>query len=147
MRKALAVALALGLLVGALIGPAEAGKKKKKKKPAPYTLEVPYDKPAIGVLGAGVSFGGPVIASNATNVYLTVEIIDDLSPVGYGEFSWDTNGDGINDTGVTVCGETEEPVEVPANLSMTGFMWAVPGPDCAGASTSGLVKATFSATP
>lgn len=31
MRKAISVALALGLLVGAFIGPAEAGKKKKKK--------------------------------------------------------------------------------------------------------------------
>lgn len=147
MKRAIAVALALGLLGGALVGPAEAGKKKKKKTPPPYTLEVAYDQPAIGVLGAGISFGGPTIASNTTNVYMSVEIIDDVSPTAYAEFSWDTDGDGINDTGVTVCGKTDEPVEVPANQSMTGFMWAIPGPDCAGSSTSGIVKATFSAKP
>ena len=147
MKRAIAVALALGLLAGAFAGTAEAGKKKKKKTPKPYTLEVAYDQPAIGVLGAGVSFGGPSIASNATNVYLSVEIIDDNSPVGYGEFSWDTDGDDINDTGVTVCGKTDEPIEVPANQTMTGFMWLAPSPDCVGSSTSGVVKATFSATP
>lgn len=143
MKKAFAVALALGLLAGAFIGPAEA----KKKKPKPYTLEVRYEQPAIGVLGAGVSFGGPSIASNATNVYMSVEIIDDASPTGFGEFSWDTDGDGINDTGVTVCGKTDKPVKVPANQTMIGFMWLAPSPDCVGSSTSGVVKATFSATP
>lgn len=147
MKRAIAVALALGLLGGAMVAPAEAGKKKKKKKPAPYTLEVAYDNPAIGVLGAGVSFGGPSIASNATNVYMSVEIIDDISPTAHGEFSWDTDGDGINDTGVTVCGKTDEPVKVPANQTMVGFMWLAPSPDCPGSSTSGIVKATFSATP
>lgn len=35
MRRTLAVALAIGLLAGALIGPAEAAKKKKKKKLVP----------------------------------------------------------------------------------------------------------------
>jgi len=39
MRKAIAVALALGLLGGALVAPAQAGKKKKKKaKPVATTL-------------------------------------------------------------------------------------------------------------
>ena len=145
MKRAIAVALALGLLGGAMVAPAEAG--KKKKKPAPYTMEVAYDMPAIGVLGAGVSFGGPSIASNATNVYVSVEITDDASPVGYGEFSWDTDVDTIDDPGFVVCGKTDEPVKVPANQTMTGFMWLAPSPDCPGASTSGVVKATFSATP
>lgn len=147
MRKAISVLLALGLLVGAFIGTAEAGKKKKKAAPAPYTLEVRYENPAIGTMGAGLASGGPAIASNDTNVYVTIEIMDDNSPTGYGDFSWDTDGDGIADTGITVCGKTEEPLEVPANTTMTGFMWALPSPACAGFSTSGTVKATFSATP
>jgi hypothetical protein len=147
VKRAIAVAISVGLLAGAMAVPAEAGKKKKKKTPPPYTMEVRYENPAIGTMGAGLSLGGPVINSSADHVYVTIEILDDASPTGYGDFSWDTDGNGVADTGITVCGQTEEAVEVPANTALTGFMWAVPSPACPGASTSGTVKATFSTTP
>ena len=146
MKRAFAVVLSLGLLAGAMIAPADAAKKKKKPAP-PFTMEVRYENPAIGTAGAGLSLGGPALATNATHVYVSIEIVDDVSPTAYGDFSWDTDGDGIADTGITVCGKTEEPVEIPANTAMTGFMWLAPSPFCAGASTAGTVKATFSATP
>lgn len=39
MKRVLAVALAIGVLAGALVAPAQAAKKKKKKKPVPIELQ------------------------------------------------------------------------------------------------------------
>lgn len=146
MKKTIVTLLVLGLVSGALLGnTAEA--KKKKKAPKPYTMTATYDNPAIGTAGAGVTLGAPSFASSATNVYLDVEIADTASPIPYADLSWDTDGDGINDTGVTVCGTEAKDLVVPASTTITAFMWALPSPFCAGFSTSGTIKATFSATP
>lgn len=146
MKRIVISVLVLGLVFGA-VATAEAGKKKKKKKPAPYTMEAVYDNPAIGTAGAGISFGAPSFASNATNTFMSVEIADDASPTPYGDFSWDTDGDGVNDTGVTVCGTEAKDLQVPPDTTITAFMWALPSPFCPGFSTSGTIKATFSARP
>jgi hypothetical protein len=145
MKRSIVLLVVLGLVFGSLVGSAEA--KKKKKAPKPYTITATYDNPAIGTAGAGVTLGAPAFASSATNIYLDVEIADSASPVPYADLSWDTDGDGINDTGVTVCGTTGEDLVVPPGTSITAFMWALPSPFCAGFSTSGTIKATFSATP
>jgi hypothetical protein len=145
MKKSLVTLLVLGLVFGSLVGSAEA--KKKKKAPKPYTITATYDQPAIGTAGAGVTLGAPSFASSATNVYVDVEITDGASPVPYADLSWDTDGDGVNDTGVTVCGTEAKDLVVPPSTSITAFMWAAPSPFCAGFSTTGTIKATFSATP
>lgn len=147
MKRAIVLSLILGLVFGS-IATAEAGKKKKKKPAPPYTMEATYDTPAIGTAGAGVSTQGISFPSSETHVWVTIEITDDVSPTAHGSFSWDTDGDGVSDTGFVVCGSTPEPVNVPANTTINGFIWGLPGPDCpTGFSTSGSVKATFSATP
>ena len=144
MKRFLVLFLILGLTVGS-IATAEAG-KKKKKEPKPYTMTGTYSNPAIGTAGAGV--GTPVgFTSSATNTFMSVEIADDASPTPYGDFSWDTDGDGISDTGVTVCGTEAKDLQVPPNTQINAFMWALPSPFCPGFSTSGTIKATFSATP
>lgn len=145
MKRFLILFLILGLTVGS-IATAEAG-KKKKKAPKPYTMTATYDQPAIGTAGGGISFGAPAFASSSTNVFLSVKIEDAASPTPYGDFSWDTDGDGVNDTGVTVCGTEANDLQVPANMEISAFMWALPSPFCAGFSTSGTITATFSATP
>ena len=146
MKRTLSVLLACGLVVGAFVAaPAEA--KSKKKTPKPYTITGTYDSPAIGTAGAGVTLGGMSFASSETNTYMTVEIEDAVSPVPYGDFSWDTDGDGISDTGVVVCGTEVKNLEVPPSTTINAFMWALPSPFCAGFSTSGTAKVTFSATP
>jgi hypothetical protein len=143
MKRFLVLFLILGLTVGS-IATAEAG--KKKKAPKPYTMTGTYDSPAIGTAGAGA--GTPIgFTSSATNIFMSVEIADDTSPTPYGDFSWDTNGDGINDTGVTVCGTEAKDLQVPPNTQISAFMWALPSPFCPGFSTSGTITATFSATP
>lgn len=143
MKRLFVLSLVIGLIFGS-IATAEAG--KKKKAPKPYTMTGTYSSPAIGTAGAGA--GTPVsFSSSATNTFLSVEIADDTSPTPYGDFSWDTDGDGINDTGVTVCGTEAKDLQVPPSTQISAFMWALPSPFCPGFSTSGTIKATFSATP
>lgn len=145
MKKMLSI-IVMALLVGSAFAAAPA-QAKKKKAPKPYTMEGRYDNPAVGTAGAGLVLGAMQFSSNATNTYMTVVVDDDVSPVPYGDFSWDTDGDGVNDTGVTICGEETKNLEVPANTTITAFMWALPSPFCAGFSVSGTAKVTFSATP
>lgn len=144
MKRFLVLFMILGL-IGGSIATAEAG--KKKKAPKPYTMTGVYDQPAAGTAGAGLSLGAPAFTSSSTNVFMSVTIADGASPIPYGDFSWDTDGDGTNDTGVTVCGTEAKDLQVPANTTITAFMWALPSPFCAGFSTSGTITATFSATP
>lgn len=149
MKRFLVLFLILGLVVGS-VATAEAGKKKKKKTPPPYTMEVTYTQPAVGTAGAGVTFEALSFPTNETHVFMDLEITDNVSPMAHGSFSWDTDGDplGAADTGITVCGSTPEPVSVPTNTEIIGFMWLLPGPDCPmGFSTGGTIKATFSVTP
>jgi hypothetical protein len=145
MKKSMVILLVLGLVFGSLVGSAEA--KKKKKAPKPYTITATYDQPAIGTAGAGVTLNAPSFVSSSTNIYLDLEIADTASPAPYADLSWDTDGDGVADTGITVCGTEAKDLVVPAGTTITAFMWAVPSPFCAGFSTSGTIKATFSATP
>jgi hypothetical protein len=145
MRKALASALTLGVLAGALIAPsAEAGKKAKRVE---RKVKIPYDNPAIGVAGIGACSGCPQIATGPKDLYASVKAIDDVSPTAYVDISWDTDGDEINDTGFVVCGKTEEPQPIPGGTTLVAFPWVFPGPDCLGFSTSGTLKITFSNLP
>lgn len=147
MKRTVVIALLVGLIAGAFFAAPADAKKKKKKAPAPYTMQGTYDQPALGTAGAGVTLGGMSFTSSDTNTFMTVEVADTVSPVPYGDFSWDTDGDGVNDTGVVVCGTETKNLEVPPNTQITAFMWALPSPFCAGFSTSGTAKVTFSATP
>jgi hypothetical protein len=147
MRKTISVLVALGLVASAFAAVPADAKSKKKKTPKPYTINGTYDQPAIGTAGAGVTLGGMTFTSSDTNTFMTVEVTDGVSPIPYGDFSWDTDGDGVSDTGVVVCGTEAKNLEVPPNTTITAFMWALPSPFCAGFSTSGTAKVTFSATP
>ena len=148
MKKTLLVALALSLVAGALAMPAQAKKKKKKPVKVERVQEARYENPAIGTAGVGACAGCPAFATGPGERYISVEVTDDALPIGSVNLSWDTDGDGTADTGVTVCGATEEPVEIPEGVSMTGFVFAVAGPECpGGGATSGTIKVTFSNMP
>lgn len=128
MRKAIAVALALGLLAGAMVAPAEAGKKKKKKPvKVERVVEFDYTCPCgVKVLGAGPAFqlgsstdeniGGGVVAFNpSTEKFLKVESKDSFGmPIAI-RIAMDTDPDdtSVNNTVADVCGSTEEPIELP----------------------------------
>lgn len=143
MRRALALALALGLLTGTMGVPAAA----KKKKPAVRVYEVRYENPAVGLGGVGGSCSGcPAIATGPGETFAIIQITDDASPTGYISLAYDADGDGIQDLGAgpVVCGSTPEPVPIEAGTAYTAWPWAA-GIDCPGAgSTAGTIKVLLS---
>lgn len=148
MKKIVTAGLIAALIIGALVAPAAAGKKKKKKLPAPYTSVLTYTRPAIGSSGNGVGTEALSLTSSSRHVYVSVKVADDISPTGNVSLSMDSDGDGVGDTAVTVCGHTEGSIEVPPNTTLTVFPWALPSTDCpTGFSTSGTITAIFSVTP
>ena len=149
MRRVWTVLLVLGLIAGMMAAPAEAGKKKKAKKPTVRTLEVRYENPAFGLGGVGGGCSGcPSIAFAPDETYAVFIIEDDVSPSGYIDLSYDVDGDGLQDLGAgpTVCGSTPEPVEVEPSASYTAWPW-VAGAGCPGSSSlAGTIKVLASSS-
>ena len=157
MRKAISVALALGLLVGAFVGPAEAGKKKKK---APVkverVVELPYQCPcgpstpvaSQGFWLAGGTFGGGPVATGAEENFVKVEITEQTGQTVFVSLGQDTDGDGFSDTDVgDVCGDSgDKALPVPAPGSeVSAFVYVGTCPDgTPSIATSGTIKLTFS---
>ncbi|HJR44871.1 MAG TPA: hypothetical protein VJ927_04645 [Actinomycetota bacterium] len=131
-------------------------KKAKKKCPPAETgfvpgrvVELTYEGPAIG--GADTPAVNPfgLIAPvnfipGAGEVLATIEIIDDHTPKASAGFSYDSDGDGLNDTTVDVCGSTPEPVEMLPGTQYNVFPYLLPSTSCTdGIATSGTIIVTF----
>jgi len=83
--------------------------------------------------------------SGAGEILMSVEIIDDAGGTVSASASWDTDGDGISDTGFNICGKTADFESVPPSTDITVFVYASPSSGCPDAvATAGVVKATFS---
>lgn len=168
MRKALAVALSLGLLAGALAMPAEAAKKKKKKKPVAVTkveevVEIAYQGGNLGV-ATPVTTGGaclvdptmPFSCKSAVPTqpgmkYIKVEVTDATGQKAGGFLSQqDADGDGLNDGFGEFCGAHAEPIPLELESAPVGVS-LYPGVCADGSSpsivTTGTIKVTFSNMP
>lgn len=162
MKKALAVALSLGLLAGAMIAPADAAKKKKKKPvKTERVVEVTYQGAGIGIATPGPS-GGICPFSDYENQecieiplelgekYIKVELKDAAGQKVAGFISQgDIDGDGIGDLYGEYCGAHEEPVEMlsesaPVRVSFYNGTCKDGTPSIA---TTGTIIATFSNLP
>ena len=163
MKRAIAVALALGLLAGAMVAPAEAGRRKKRKPPVPVkverVVEYAYQGPGIGfstpVASGGYCYPEPtacaVFLPEAGEKYIKIEVVDASGTTIAGSISQgDQDGDGIGDLYGEFCGAHPEPVELavegaPFDLSMySGSCYGTPSPSVM---TTGTVKVTFSNMP
>ena len=159
MRKAVAVALALGLLGGAMVMPADAAKKKRLVKKVERVIEHAYAAPSPGVGGAPYSAclaaqmddaGCVNIPLAAEEKLVSVEITDTAGQGVYWILAQDTD---TSDTDVgydifhTGCGNSEEPVPVTPGLELRISVYAFGGPDCPAAATTGTIKATLSNIP
>lgn len=160
MKKVIVVALTAGLVAGALVGPADA----KKKKPVVRTervVEVDYQTTGIGVATpartTGVCPFADVQAQQCVEVFpeagekfVKVEVKDASGQKQYGFISQgDTDGDGISDGYGNFCGTHAEPVEL-ASASAAVRVSFYPGAttDCAPSiATTGTVVYTFSNLP
>lgn len=148
MRKSAVILVLVALVAAAsLAGPAEAGKKKKPKR-VERTVEVVYEGAAVGIGGVtGVCATCTSLATGADELFMSVKIEDDVNPGAGLRFSWDTDGDGTNDTGFNVCGETTEPISLPGAVELTVFNYLT-YVDCpAGAALSGTATVTLSNMP
>jgi hypothetical protein len=121
--------------------------KPKKKRPYKRTVTARYENPAIGTADTpGACSGCPSFATVGKDRYVKVVVTDDNTPTASVGFSWDTDGDGINDTGFDVCGKTDKPVKLPGGVSITAFPYIGPSTGCPeGASTSGRIRMVFTA--
>ncbi len=150
MKRILVVALTAGLVAGALVAPAEAG-KKKKKKPQKVTREVVFDYvcPCIGRYQFGGATGtnlggGPV--SVGLESYLTAVAVDDSGQPVHVAINQDTNGDGFNDDVGEFCGETTEPMPINPGLEIRVFV-GDPQPGCPGPALGGTITFQLSNLP
>ena len=163
MRKAISVALALGLLVGAFVGTAEAGKKKKKPVRIEEVIEVPYQGGNIGIASPAFTGGAcfvdptmPFSCKSATPTqagmkFIKIEVVDATGQKAGGFISQqDNDGDGLDDGYGQFCGAHEE--AVPLELEGGPVAISLYAGVCADGSspsivTSGTIIATFSNMP
>lgn len=155
MKKTIAVALSLGLLVGAMVAPAEAAKKKKKKK-VERVVEHTYTKPSPGVPGvASACFAAFDPEAGCVNVplgmgeaFVDVKIEDSSGQEPYWILAQDTEPD---DAAFEIfhngCGDSEEPIPITEGLELRISVYAFGGPDCPAVGTSGTITATLSNIP
>jgi hypothetical protein len=149
MKRFLIMFMILGLVVGS-VATAEAGKKKKKPKRVERVVEARYEAPAaIGIGGVGGGcVGCPSFPNGPDETWMKVVITDDVLPIAGVELSpGDLNGDGFQDSGWFICGESEW-IQVPGGSAMVSFPWAVSGAECpGGGATSGTIKVIYSNSP
>lgn len=158
MKKTIAVALSLGLLVGALVAPADAGKKKKKKKPVKVerVVEHNYTKPSPGVPGvASACFASQDPEAGCVNIplgageqYVNVVIEDNSGQEPYWILAQDTEPD---DAAFEIfhngCGDSEKPIPITEGLELRISVYAFGGPACPAFGTAGTITATLSNLP
>lgn len=133
MKRTIAVALALGLLVGAFAMPAEAGKKKKKRKPKRVERVVEWDYvcpcPGVIQLGslAGTNIGGGPLAPGLGETYVKITSADTSGLPVLVSINQDLDGDGGNNLVADFCAHPEAPedqeaVEINEGLEMRLFI-------------------------
>jgi len=159
MKKTIAVVLSLGLVAGAFALPAEAGKRKKRKKPVRIerVVEEAYQAPSpavSGVVGACLSVLGVEgtacvdIPTGANESFVKVEVTDATGQAVPFDLAQDSDAAAPGlEIFASGCGALEEAVPITAGLALRVSISAVGGPDCPGVSTTGAFKATLSNLP
>ncbi len=157
MKKTISVLLAIGLIFAAMAMPAEAAKKKKRKR-VTRTVEVPYSAPGFGTATAGVACSPALgscgnIAVGPDDKYGRFTLTDSTGTPTAFSVAQDTEpGDPTNTIETnhgTFCGTTgDDPIALVPGAEITIFIWAWGDVVCpTGFGTSGVVKADFSNMP
>ena len=164
MKKTIVTALVVGLVAGAMVLPAEAGKKKKKPVRIEKVVELEYTGGELGVntpvASGGVCLNGTdafncksIIPPGAEFKYIKIEI-QDATGMTVGGFiaQQDSDGDGLQDGYGTFCGAHAESVPLELPGSVVGVSLYPGACDGAGTPTpstptTGTIVATFSTLP
>ena len=156
MRRAIAAALTIGLLAGAMVGSADAAKKKKAAKVS-RVVEHAYSAPSPGIGGAPYSacLGGLVDNSGCVNIplgsedkFVNVEIADSAGQQVYWILAQDTD---TTDVGYDIfhygCGNSQEAIPVTPGLELRISVYATGAANCPGVATTGTITATLTNLP
>lgn len=150
MRKALVIAVTVGMLGALLVAsPTALAAKKKKGRVFEGTYTCPCGFQVAGQgpgwrLGSGEGgFQVPVMSGEST---ISLEITDDSGTPVYFSITQDVDGDGTiyEYTVVEGCGKTEEPGVLEPGAPITVFVYSGTCGTGAGVATGGTFKATLS---
>jgi hypothetical protein len=153
MKRSITLLLVLGLIVGSLVGTAEAKKKKKKKPPAPVKVvrlvDFEYTCPCVGQYqfgsATGTNLGGGPIPVGSEDLYIAGEAVDSSGQPVAVTIDQDTDGDGFNDFVGSFCGKSEAPIPITPGLEIRIF---VGDPEvCPSAAAGGTIKFELSNLP
>lgn len=149
MRKLFVASLLAGLIVGSVVAPSDAKKKRRERN-----AEATYTSPAVGSASATGTCPGdngcarfPV---GSKERYLQLEIADDSGMPVSATIGQDTDPSNATVEVVgRICGETEEPLAIEPGVEVVVWVWVLPSasPPCPGMATAGTVKAIFSNVP
>ena len=152
MRKALAVAIAIGLLAGSMALPAE-GKRKPRKvtRKAQGTYQAPAT--VVGNCTQTDGIGCMTIATGPKEAYLTAKVTDAHGLPVLISVGADLDGDATTETDYgSFCGETTEPIKIDPGAAIV--FWVAPftaAPDLVGCqpgfATQGTLDVVFSNLP
>ena len=149
MRSHVSVLLAVALVSGLLAGSSADAAKKKVRRASSI-----YDSPAIGSGDAtGVcsgSSGCATFAIGAKEAFIDLKIEDANGLPVYATVGQDTDpSNNFTEVVGRFCGETEEPMAITPGITVTIWLWALPGarPPCPGFATNGTVHARISNLP
>lgn len=154
MKRILVLVMILGLIVGSTVT-AEAGKKKKNKKPQKVEREATGTYQSTGIVAVGScaqtdAINCVRIPASAEEQYVTAVVNDDTGQAVPVSVKADLDGDNRTETLYGVfCGETEEPIEIDPGVEVTFWVGITRDNASQGCPppTSGSIDVTFSNLP
>ena len=155
MKKTVSIVLMGVLVAGAFASAPAQAKKKRKPKRIERTVEGTYQLPPLVIAGTCASadaIGCVVFANGVGEEYLTAKVEDAHGQPVAVSVSANTDGNiGDDETYGAFCGETTEPIVVPAGMELHFWVGAATdvgtGGCIPGAATTGTVTVTFSNMP
>ena len=156
MKKLFSLLVVSGLLAGAMVAPAEAGRRKKPvRRERKVELAYQFGSPGVpGAVGACLTAAGVEgtacidVPLGAGEAYVKVESVDATGLPTTGILAQDTDTANPGwEIFAEFCGTTPEPIKITEGLPLRISLYTAPSPTCPGITTTGTINATLSNLP